>query len=616
MTAAMGRWRLEGLDPALAAALAEAMEEHEAALPLTYSDLRLVADLSEISGDRSAQAQALAVALLVARDEGSLCVRLDPDAIQRRLEVVLTSEAARAMAEAVAHRFGAGGVGSPLVGSPTQTNLPLIRYEDPRGVFVYFQAYFLAAVRLRERVQARLGVTEAADGPDWPPILDQVLHHRPQRLAGGEPLVPSEDQVRAVELALRRPFAVISGGPGTGKTSTITAILRCLVRGAIRADEMRVVAPSGRAAQRMTEALQTGLGAIQDPTPADLSLWDLTGSTIHRLLGYNPRTGEFWRGPDDPIEARVIVVDEVSMVDAELMCALLDAALPHARIILLGDKDQLPSVESGAVLADLVPADGSNPAVAMLTTNHRSRSAIREVASAIAAGEAGADTVFDALEPAPVGPGELAALLEGGPPEGGCFLLEEGADDMRLLHRRMDQWVDGIFDADFGSWVRAMEPMDLDAEVHGEAAELADALLRRVESARALTLLRRGPFGAAGMNRRQVRRLGGGATTAYPGMPLLVTRNDAIQGLWNGDVGVVVRGVQGLRALFRKPGGVRAYPVADLPPTSPAYAMTVHKAQGSEYDRVLLVVPPEGGQRLLSREMIYTGLTRAKRLVI
>ncbi len=639
-------WRTSGLDPELVRALRPPGEMGE--LPLTYSDYRLIADLCDIAGECHPADQALLLALLVARDEGSLCIRVESDAVKRRLEPVLADGEAEAWAGRIARRLADLPEAARLYGSPGDLSRPLIDLTIGPRRYVYFQRYYLAAAQLRERVQGRLSDVQPPIQGDWPRILREVVRDAPQRLPSGEPLIPSADQVAALALALSRQFVVISGGPGTGKTSTVCALLRCLVRAGVRADDIALAAPSGRAAQRMTEALHAGIGSIDTPSEGDRSLLSAAGSTLHRLLGYNPRTGGFWRGPDDPIEGRVVVIDEVSMVDAELMRHLVEAAPLDAKLLLLGDKDQLPSVESGAVLSDLIP-DGSGStlsgevrdligeccravgvrepklpagcetattrdAVAILTTNHRSGCGIRHIAERIVAG----DPPEEIVHALPAAPAEAEALLEwlSGAAAEGCALIPDG---VMSLGECAERWVEGYLAAagEFGSLLKAASGVALPPVLEDvEVRECAEALLASVERGRILTLLRRGPHGAEGVNRRLVAFHGGQWGRAYAGMPVLVTRNDGPLGLWNGDVGVIVRDRRRrLLALFRKPEGIRAYPERDLPPWSPAYAMTVHKAQGSEYDRVLLVVPPEGGERLLSREMVYTALTRAKRLV-
>ncbi len=639
-------WRTSGLDDELVRALRPPGETGE--WPLTYSDYRLIGDLCDIASERHPADQALVLSLLVARDGGSLCVRVAPDALERRLEPVLADGEAKPWAGRIAQRLVELPEEARFYGSPDDVTRPLIDVTVGPKRYVYFQRYYLAASQLRERVQERLNDAQPSIQGDWPRILREVVREAPQRLSSGEPQVPSADQVAALALALSRQFVVISGGPGTGKTSTICALLRCLVRAGMRADDIALAAPSGRAAQRMTEALHAGIGSIGAPSEGDRSLLSTAGSTLHRLLGYNPRTGGFWRGPDDPIEARVVVIDEVSMVDAELMRHLVEATPPDAKLLLLGDKDQLPSVESGAVLSDLIP-DGSGStlseevrdliteccravgvsepelpagcetattrdAVAILTTNHRSGSGIRHIAERVTAG----DPPEEIVQALPSAPAAAEALLEwlSRARADGCFLIPEGAITFGECAER---WVAGYLAADgeFGRLLRGASGVVLPTVLEDpELRECAEALLASVERGRILTLLRRGPHGAEGVNRRLVASHGGQWGRAYPGMPVLVTRNDGVMGLWNGDVGVIVRDRRRrLLALFRKPEGIRAYPERDLPPWSPAYAMTVHKAQGSEYDRVLLVVPPEGGERLLSREMVYTALTRAKRLV-
>ncbi len=645
VTASREYLRTEGLDSQLASCLRPLNDTPE--LPLTHSDVRLIGDVSEIAGGADAADQALMLALLVAREEGSLCLRVEAASLARRLEKVLREGQAVAWAERVIDRVSAVPPDSHLYGSPDEQSRPLIRLSHEGREYVYFQRYYLAASQLRESVQERLKDRAQQATADWPSVLRAVVRGAPQRLPTGKPLVPSPDQVVALVLALARPFVVISGGPGTGKTSTLCALLRCLVRADVRADEIALAAPSGRAAQRMTEALHAGIRSIKDTSEADESLLAVVGSTIHRLLGYNPATGRFWHGPDDPIEARVIVIDEVSMVDAELMHHLVDAAPPGAKLLLLGDKDQLPSVESGAVLSDLIP-DGSasrlsdqlsrliaecctalevempgiprNPGAAaadtvvILTTNHRSGGGIQRVAERIVAGDAPNDIV-DSLCTAPQDGATLRAWLEAAEADG-CILIPDGTIGAAEC---AEHWVRGYLPptGSYGQIVQLAARLPFNPLVdEAHALHCAETLLADVERGRILTLLRRGPYGAEGINRHLVALQGGQWGRAYPGMPILITSNDTPLGLWNGEVGVIVRDCRGQSlALFRKPDGIRTYRERDLPPWSPAYAMTVHKAQGSEYQRVLLIVPPEGGSRLLSREMVYTALTRAKQLV-
>jgi exodeoxyribonuclease V alpha subunit len=481
------------------------------------------------------------------------------------------------------------------------------------------------------------------------------MYERPL-LAGGRPLRLDREQQLAVGTALLRDLTIISGGPGTGKTSIVLTLLRCLVRCGYRPERIALAAPTGRAAQRLGDALGAGLGALpgaNDDGSPDGGLRDLGASTLHQLLAYRPSRNLFGRHSENPIPADVVIVDEVSMVGLVLMARLLEALEPGAKLILLGDKDQLPSVEAGAVLAGLLPdgratgfgpelvrrlgecfpnlpvptADGEQPlqdAVVLLETNHRSQPEIREAAQAINRRDA---DVVDRLPvltfPEGVAPGVWWDRLES---TGGCWLLEQTHGTPAELRGFLQPWaeqayfrstLDGHSLADL---VRATElPATADVAAPPEDWRRLFVLLERF---RLLTLVRDGPWGSVDINRaldQQLRpRLDPEARGGlFAGAPVLITRNDPVRQLNNGDVGLALRcRGGGLRVLFPRQGGMVALPEESLPAHEPGFALTIHKSQGSEYGRVLVVLPPEGGRRLLTKELIYTAITRARSLAV
>ena len=433
-------------------------------------------------------------------------------------------------------------------------------------------------------------------------------------------------QRAAVERAASSRFVVITGGPGTGKTTIVCAILRALLSsGTVRADQIALAAPTGRAAQRMGEAIvgecENAIG-LDDGTRQ--ALRSLGHSTVHTLLGgLAPR---FVHRADNPLPHRLVVVDEVSMVGVPLMRALLEALTEDCRLVLIGDPDQLPSVETGAVLGDLV-GEAQAPFVVRLKDTHRFDGRLKAAAECI---NAGSDAVLRAPESRRDGDGWTDGF-DAAPPEGEFFLRTLPADAKaaaKAVRDAVDAWADrfGLCDAD-GALVRAAA--DFRAPPAGEdgtfpATEESDALFEALERSRILAAVREGPFGVRTINERLARRRlaaeRGGARRRpldLPGVPVIVTRNTPDRHLFNGDVGIVVRGADGVpTAVFPRGEAVVACPSALLPEHELAYASTVHKSQGSQYLNVLVALPASATCPLLTRQILYTGVTRARKRAV
>jgi len=425
-------------------------------------------------------------------------------------------------------------------------------------------------------------VRERAAAPSVPFIessLDQVARW---------PVVLSDEQRTAVAFAASRALAVVSGGPGTGKTAICAALCRALVRSGTRPSAIFLAAPTGKAAQRLGASVKGALAGAEEEADRRLAAELPEARTLHRLLGYDPDSGRFRHHAGAPLRAEVVIVDEASMVDLVLMERLARALAPATRLILFGDADQLPSVEAGAVLRDLAALGACR-----LTKSYRmdekdpAGRAILEAARSVRAGKVGP---WPAADPAPP-------------------------------HRLVDAWFESRI-AGGGRW----------AELARAAAELDDArgediaeLARHLESSRVLAVtrrLRRGTEALNGLFHRRAAAALGLQTSRFeflPGEPVVVRENDHARGLYNGDVGLVAaagHGAGGLRAVFSGQDGTwRVFPLAALRPRLElAYALTVHQSQGSEYDHVALVLP-DADMPLATRELVYTALTRARRSI-
>ena len=469
----------------------------------------------------------------------------------------------------------------PTLGRPGE-HRPLILDAAGR---LYLYRYFRYEALLADAIRAR--AASQTEDPDDAALVEQLdRYFAPSENAG-------EDRQRQAALtALRRRFSVISGGPGTGKTTTVVRILGLLLESP-GGERMRIAmaAPTGKAAAR----LASSIAALRDALPcADEVKRAVPGqvTTIHRLLGTLPASTGFRHNERNPLPCDAVIVDEASMVDLPLMTALVAALPPHARLILIGDRDQLASVEAGTVLGDICraaesPGSAVAGCVTVLDRNYRfgDGSGIAALSRAVNEG--------DDRE-------ALRLLVDA---NSGAIALEATPTRDTMKKRLAAPVLEGF------------RPC-LEAETPAEALRLFDRF-------RILTALREGPWGAAGMNHAAETLLHEAGlirrdTPFYRGRPVLVTENDYIHKLFNGDTGIILPDPESgnLRAFFAAPDGtIRAIPPEFLPKHETAFAMTVHKSQGSEFDRVLMVLPPEDSPEdsiLLTRELIYTGITRAK----
>jgi exodeoxyribonuclease V alpha subunit len=460
----------------------------------------------------------------------------------------------------------------------------------------------------------------------------------------------------ACAVALRGRLALITGGPGTGKTYTVARLLvlvQALHQARPAAPRLRIAlaAPTGKAAARLKQAIEQALAELRGQLGDLLDLDELTHSlgaarTLHSLLGARPDTRRMRHDARHPLDVDLLVVDEASMVHLEMMAALLDALPPQARLVLLGDKDQLASVEAGAVLGDLCREadagayrpqtrdalqalsgirlpdqllDASGSALAqqtvMLRRSRRFAGPIGALARAVNAGNAAA--AWRELQPA--AGGESADVGAAAVDSTGFALATVAAQVGTGPQAVVALALHGRTGAPGSHAVYAQQlaerPADGDVATH---ADWVKRVLRSFERFRVLAALREGDWGVAGMNRAieqalVARKLLRRSGEWYEGRPVMVTRNDPAVGVHNGDVGLALRPAQGgaLRVWFLDGDQLRSVLASRLAQVETAFAMTVHKSQGSEFKHTVLVLPPEINA-VLTRELVYTGITRAR----
>lgn len=482
--------------------------------------------------------------------------------------------------------------GSVLVGAPGRF-APLI-LEGERLYLARYQAY---EQRLAERLLALSAERPAVD--------EALLSESLARLFAFNQQQPDWQRLAAAQ-AVRRRLAVISGGPGTGKTTTVVRLLAALLEqpGGERL-AIGLAAPTGKAAARMAEAIRN---AKADLPLADhlKALLPEEARTLHRLLGSRGDSPAVRHDAARPLALDVLVVDEASMVDLALMAKLVDALPPQARLILLGDKDQLAAVEAGAVFAELCEGRGFDAEAAAELQRITGQTVPVETPRS-ALGDAVVLLSHSHRFAGDSGIGELARRINTGDAAGTLNLLREGRADLAWQAEPSQAALLERLEQGYAPYLKAAR--------RGDPAEAFAAF----NAFRALTAQREGPWGVGGLNEALEARIKRRYSLAererwYPGRAVMVRQNDYALGLFNGDIGLCLAGEHGLRVYFEGDEGFRAFAPARLPSHDSAFAMTVHKSQGSEFSEVLLALP-ESPSPLLTRALFYTGITRAKHKV-
>lgn len=465
------------------------------------------------------------------------------------------------------------------------------------GARLYLSRYHAYEAQLAENLLRR-----AAARPE---VDDARLGESLARLFARNTQQPDWQRLAAAQ-AVRRNLAVISGGPGTGKTTTVVRLLAALLEqpGGERL-AIGLAAPTGKAAARMAEAIRNAKAELPVSDAIKAALPE-EARTLHRLLGSRGDTPKVRHHADNPLPLDVLVVDEASMVDLALMAKLLEALPPDARLILLGDKDQLAAVEAGAVFAELCEGRGLDAvAAADLTRITGQPVPVEQPRSRL--GDAVVLLTHSHRFAGDSGIGELARRINGGDTRGTLELLRGGHPDLTWNAGPTPAALLERLEAGYAPYLTAVR-----------AADPASAFAA-FNAFRALTAQREGPWGVAGINEaleaRIKRRLGVSSRERwYPGRAVMVRQNDYALGLFNGDIGLCLSTPNGLRVFFEGDEGYRPFAPARLPSHDSAFAMTVHKSQGSEFTEVLLALP-EQPSPLLSRALFYTGITRAKKKV-
>jgi len=585
-------------------------------------DAALARFIAELCPNVSPHALVAVVVLADLEGRGHTCVLLDT--LSQHFAALRERAAMPAeIADVVSPQDWARALGACAAvfkeGTTPDTGAPLVLSADR----LYLRRYWRDELRVATQVHQRLRQETSVGAQAAAAVLSQLF--APQN---GDAV---DWQRLAAALALRGRLTILTGGPGTGKTYTAARLLALLYATAENPTGLRVAlaAPTGKAAARLKQSIDQALQTLPAMPGLDgLSQRIGPARTLHSLLGARPDTRRFARNAAHPLEVDVLLIDEASMVHLEMMAAVLDALPPAARLILLGDKDQLASVEAGAVLGELcadaegghywpntaqaleqisgqrippslIAAGGSALAqhVVMLRHSHRFGGSIGLLARAVHAGDA-----------------DRAMELLRNPPDSDVRQLPVTPD---LAAQLVSLAVNGRDQASgFARYADLLQHCPSASSTAAQWDDWARGVLAAFDQCRVLCAVRDGPWGLNAMNVAIAARLDAlgflrcrGAW--YTGRPVLVTRNDHDLGVLNGDVGIVLPTPRdGLRVVFANGQSLRSVSISRLTDVQTAFAMTVHQSQGSEFAHTVLVLPERSAA--LSRELIYTGLTRAR----
>jgi len=463
-----------------------------------------------------------------------------------------------------------------IVGSHDSRNAPLILES---GTHLYLNRYYTHETELAETILALVHPLESSRL-----ICDKrpcIAHPATHRL--------HEIQIKAIDTALSQRFHIITGGPGTGKTTIAIHYLNTLLHTEALGKRPRIaaIAPTGKAAARLKESISQGIERIDTDSETELLLQQIECQTIHRLLGYLPFQTNFRRNERKPLRIDALIIDEASMIDLPLMNRLLKAIPIHCRVLMLGDADQLASVEVGTAFADLLDA-ASNASGPINSIVSRLAKAYRF------SDDSSISRLCDSIRQ-----GDVEALSS---------LLDTPRNDFQFHLLSMEK--SGNLEAVYQAILERHQRITSHTSPEAALSELSRFMT--------LSPLRSSPIGTQPINTESFRRITGkkpqDINETYHGAPIIITENDYDQELFNGDLGLVWQPTpkRPPKAFFLRDGNAKGHALSSIPRYELANAMTIHKSQGSEFDTVAVIFE-HTDPRFLTRELLYTAISRAKK---
>lgn len=581
---------------------------------IIFSDdlILIIYDLLQFSKNPSSLSfNALLIALFLTIEEGSLCLPLSQEAILDKYKIFLKQEDALSLCSETLANLKDPLFETDLI-SRNEEYKPLILDQSQNTPYLYFQKFYHSSKELFNHLQKRITLTKQpfSNITNLLNDLEYPLH---------------ESQVKAIQMALQNSFSIISGGPGTGKTTVIFSILRALLQNNIPLSQIALAAPTGRASGRLNESLLAGLQKLKSKNANDLILetsltqekW--SSKTIHRLLNYSLAQNTFLYNENHLLPYSVLIVDEVSMIDLFLMQNLFKALRSDCKIIFLGDKNQLPSVEAGSILSDLTPKSQNteNNFFIELKKSFRSQKHILDLADALNNSK---NTNIESISYNTFNSQNAYAS--------NSFLIES-KDSKNEWDKVLSHWQELSLhkngSTDFLELLEAAEQKDSKELL--DSPKLLQEILSYLNYTKILCLVKKGLKGSEytndylALNFQKLRKVKNNLyrfskDNFFSGLPILILENNYQKNLFNGDIGILIEDKkQNLNAYFESTGSLKSYPIEILPAFDKAYCITVHKSQGSEYDNILLPLPNNPQNPLLNKQILYTAVTRAKNSV-
>jgi exodeoxyribonuclease V alpha subunit len=545
---------------------------------------------------------------------GSICLNLNGEQITYQLEKINYN---KKFLDPVINSIINKKFFHEIIGYDENDYKPLIFKNLNNKPFIYFQKYFFYEKELRLCLDLLLSKKNKNNLPEN--IIDEIKKSS-----------LDEKQKVAVYFGLINNFTIISGGPGTGKTYIIYFILRMLAKLGLEPSKIKVAAPTGRASQRLTESIRCNLLKENDISIKDM-IGKIEGETIHKILHYSRLTDNFTYNENNRFSIDALIVDEVSMVDLVLMAKLLRSLPEKCRVVFLGDKNQIPSVEAGAVLTELIPSnfkESFSKEVNKVTENLKVSEKLIKTTDRIIILEKCFRTDEKILKVAEMinqkNISSLAIIKKIKIDEkmfldsiNDIYIIKQDKNNREALNIVITRWIKKYF-IDKGYINLINDIATIDSQKYDR--ELLLNLFNIMGNNKILCIIKESLYGVNYIN-SIIKNLFENkiiykTEKYFSGMPIIINKNDYRKNLFNGDAGIIIRDITGIfRAVFFKNDTFRFYPVDFLPPHDMAFSITVHKSQGSEYNDVLLILPDNESNKLLTKEILYTAITRSRSTV-